>query len=1166
MSETIPGGRQRSSSEGDLLDEDEDGINYGHQRLSPLHRKVSRSAHLSGSAGRSEYIENVAEREGISTLERKKKYKRPSFKAMKHSVMKMVRRTVNSNVQNGSDSENSYNVRAIVTPTLRRKSKHSESMPGETKQSAHKTNFTRHDHGNDDDFIRSGNRPLLTQRIIKLKGGVTPGTVGLRNHGNTCFMNAILQCLSHTDALTEYFIREQYKADLAHHNKSNSKKFGTKGEVLEQMAYLVHSLWTNRYTSDVSNHFKNVVGKYNNQYQGYSQHDAQEFLLWLLDKMHEDLNTVAKKKYKANKNQSPRRDEDLAEEATAFSKSFVSDLFQALYRSSLTCLNCQRQSNTFDPYLCVSLPLPQKVLRPVYVTIVYADARPKQVKIGLQCNVTDYVKDLRRTLASDTNIPESRLVLAQIYDDGFRNTYGDHQPLSDIPESETVYAVEMLPIIHPEQYQTSFIQIIFVNVEKITSPSRWFCSPQVMQVPRDLNFKELQTQILKHMADDLAEGLLAQSHRLNVLFRLRVVDGIPGKCYLNPDVDLPLYMETVDRALSFYTSNKQGYGPAHLKLVVEWDANRKEGLVVCDEDRVEEHSSVYQVRQAQQKPAGASLEECFQLYTQEEKLCGEDAWLCPYCKKQQQGTMKKLGLWSLPDVFVVHLKRFKQVGMKRNKLNTLVNFPVTGLNMAPHVVQRTINNNTRYCDESPSGKTPNGHRSPTKQMALLGGSTAEIYDLFAVCNHYGDMCGGHYTAFCKNPVDDKWYSFDDSKVTPMQESEVVTKAAYLLFYQRRSQAHNRSQELQQGNHWVYRLEDLVDPATLGRFVSPPGSPTKSRASDKAISPGLSRKKPPSTPSTPRAQPPPDSPPMQRHYSMPPQALRQTRNPTDTSPSSIKENQRSEPCTPVSPVAANNNNNKWSKGILTTKPPIDPRKPHLPPNHSVTFNVDQQFSSPDRPVQLYVALPREHSSSRPLSPGVPLLRSPGSGSSSSRSPSSGSPSERPLSLPPTERVQSPAPLPDERRRRAGGHSHNPEQGTTYRPTPRSKSHDILRPDETYSKNGGYNNNNNNPKFHTIERVDRRAERDVAHSRPDRIHQHHLVQEASAGHRVVNYARVISPQQFVGETQSLDRYQENLERFPRYQPQRHYAYLRYNNHRSARPVEVAKSSACLKESSV
>lgn len=302
-----------------------------------------------------------------------------------------------------------------------------------------------------------------------------------------------------------------------------------------------------------------------------------------------------------------------------------------------------------------------------------------------------------------------------------------------------------------------------------------------------------------------------------------------------------------------------------------------------------------------------------------------------------------------------------------------------------------------------------------------------------------------FAAFCKNPVDDKWYSFDDSKVTPMTEAEVVTKAAYLLFYQRRSQAHNRSQELQQGNHWVYRLEDLVDPATQGRFVSPPGSPTKSRASDKAISPGLNRKKVPSTPSTPRAQPPPDSPPMQRHYSMPPQALRQPRNLTDTLTTNNKETGPCEARTPPSPVLPNSNN-KWSKGILTTKPPIDQRKHHLPPNHSVTFNVDQQFSSPDRPVQLYVALPKEHSSSRPLSPGVLPLRSPGSGSSSSRSPSSGSPSERPLSLPPAERVQSPAPPPEEGRRRTPAHSHNPEQVISYRPTPRSKSHDILRPGE------------------------------------------------------------------------------------------------------------------------
>ena len=59
-----------------------------------------------------------------------------------------------------------------------------------------------------------------------------------------------------------------------------------------------------------------------------------------------------------------------------------------------------------------------------------------------------------------------------------------------------------------------------------------------------------------------------------------------------------------------------------------------------------------------------------------------------------------------------------------------------------------------------------------------------VYDLYGICNHSGSSLGGHYTAYVKN-ANDKWYEFNDTRVTEVKESNIITNKAYCLFYRKK---------------------------------------------------------------------------------------------------------------------------------------------------------------------------------------------------------------------------------------------------------------------------------------------------------------------------------------------------------------------------------------------
>jgi len=80
-----------------------------------------------------------------------------------------------------------------------------------------------------------------------------------------------------------------------------------------------------------------------------------------------------------------------------------------------------------------------------------------------------------------------------------------------------------------------------------------------------------------------------------------------------------------------------------------------------------------------------SLQDCLNLFAQEETLGPNDAWYCNKCKEHRLAN-KKFDLWKVPPILVIHLKRFSYRSRhNRDKLDTLVDFPLNGLDLTNFV-------------------------------------------------------------------------------------------------------------------------------------------------------------------------------------------------------------------------------------------------------------------------------------------------------------------------------------------------------------------------------------------------------------------------------------------------------------------------------------------------
>ncbi|XP_004346117.2 ubiquitin specific peptidase 15 [Capsaspora owczarzaki ATCC 30864] len=731
-------------------------------------------------------------------------------------------------------------------------------------------------------------------------GSAPLGATGLVNIGNTCFMNSVLQCISNTNVLCEYFIGSRFKDEI---NTKNN--LGTKGEVVSQLAHLVKDLWSGRFKCIRPDDFKSGLVKFAPQFQGSLQHDAQEFLAYLMDAIHEDLNRILKKPCvevrEGNGTGNILLELQLAVDSwkdhQLRNNSFVVDNFQGQLKSTLVCPGCGRRSVKFDPFMYLSLPLPkQVVLRKFIITMVWLDPTRQATRFLVNADPSGTVHDVRLELArlAGLSVDAADELCLSVQDYNRLQPLPRTQPLDAVAENFVLVAFEGCEAFSDTRQTRIIVAQQDQRVDTNSFGAKRFDPPFMFMVPSNISYADLYQEVLNQnrsryfkptavvpqspyavaeaskaatsavepetavvpeaaavvlVQEPTAEGGMtfaaesldtssddtgASSSLTTVASESSPATGEAQKAQkvdgliASPDSSSPATSATAastadaqpaqpttpnpEDALFMMKTLKNSTEliaavdckdlalPPTLTLLCEWIPKERKALF--DDSRITGFTEHETLRQHHQRPYSYdsdetfSLHQCFGSFLQEEKLGADDAWYCSKCKQHQEGAVKKLELWKLPDVLIVHLKRFQFTTRLRKKLTDTVTFPLTDIDMS-HYCPNASRIEEALQHPSDDVSPAQLQRATANLETLLGPHKGSLYDVYAVCNHFGSLGGGHYTAFCKNPLSGIWYSYDDSRVEKVDPSTVVSKSAYIMFLVRKDAARLTQQQVEQ---------------------------------------------------------------------------------------------------------------------------------------------------------------------------------------------------------------------------------------------------------------------------------------------------------------------------------------------------------------------------------
>ncbi len=488
------------------------------------------------------------------------------------------------------------------------------------------------------------------------------------------------------------------------------------------------------------------------------QHDAQETISLLLDGLHEDLNRA--------------KPQALSTEKTGWaahlsrSQSVVVDLMHGFFESAVSCPNCHQIALGGEAFCVVPLPIPEKdsYLRFIAYYVPYgADKVP--TRLDLELTKTETVDSFRKKAAAILGSKLEFEVCAAGAE--MKARFSDSATAAELKAatSSTSQAVNVMLYEVPSGGHHAIRVPLVVGVEnEATQSVDYITYARVLFFPQEATAEDAYAEIVEYFWGYIAQiravttGEKSKETKEFVAGLMKAADGDgTGEAPRTPETVLAPY---------FTLNLVRGKGKKCLPYSAEIrladlvvDSSARLEMVWSQKGRLIVSGSINQYKElpleeSKKPPAIAkhttTLYDCLATFSAPEVLDEDNKWLCPHCKTHVKGTrITSIGV--APRILIVALKRFKSFasGMKNSEL---VDFPLSGLDLSKYM--------------SSTAKVP------TK------------YNLYAVCNHYGHLGGGHYTAFAKHAETGRWYLYDDTWVKQVKEEEVVSAAAYVLFYRR----------------------------------------------------------------------------------------------------------------------------------------------------------------------------------------------------------------------------------------------------------------------------------------------------------------------------------------------------------------------------------------------